>query len=90
MGEASTGVTLFIDAVLRALPRPAPEPRLLVPAETLPEIVQRLRREGWIAVGALLTSSDPIAEATRLGCTHVLIDGMPQLLHFAARQSGEG
>lgn len=89
-GEASTGVTLFIDAVLRALPRPAAEPRLLVPAETLPEIVQRLRREGWIAVGALMTSIDPIAEATRLGCTHVLIDGKPQPLHSAACHSGEG
>jgi ATP phosphoribosyltransferase regulatory subunit len=89
-GEASTGVTLFIDSVLRALARPPAEPRLLLPVATPPEVALRLRRDGWIAMRALQDGIDPIAEAARLGCTHVLIDGTPRPLDPAARPSGEG
>ena len=37
-----------------------------------------LRERGWITVSALEPTADWRAEARRLGCTHVLVDGEPQ------------
>ena len=77
-GEAATGVTLFIDAVLRALSAPAPRRRLLLPANTPADMAQTLRRQGWMTVMSFDADVDPTAEAARLGCSHVLIQGEPQ------------
>jgi ATP phosphoribosyltransferase regulatory subunit len=77
-GEAATGVTLFMDAVLRTLPRPEPQPRMLVAAETPPELVQELRDQGWIAISSLEKGVDLDAEATRLRCSYVFSDGRPR------------
>ena len=74
-GEAATGVTLFMDAVLRALPRPEPRRRVLLAADTPIEVASRLRGRGWIAVTSLDTEVDLAAEAARLGCSHVFVDG---------------
>jgi ATP phosphoribosyltransferase regulatory subunit len=84
-GEASTGVTLFIDAVIRALASPIPQQRLFLPPATDPKIARKLREEGWIAIGALEDGIDIMVEAVRLGCTHVLIGGEPQPLDRLAR-----
>lgn len=90
-GEAATGVTLFVDAVLRALPRSRQEPRLLLPADTPLAAAHELRRHGWVAVDALDPAVDLLAEAVRLECTHLLVDGRPRPLPAAAaRSSGEG
>jgi ATP phosphoribosyltransferase regulatory subunit len=74
-GEAATGVTLFMDAVLRALPRPEPQRRLLLPADTPADVALALRRQGWVALGSFDAEVDLAAEAVRLGCSHVFIDG---------------
>jgi ATP phosphoribosyltransferase regulatory subunit len=74
-GEAATGVTLFMDAVLRALPRPEPQRRMLLPADTPIELALELRRQGWVVVRSFDAEVDPSAEAARLGCSHVFIDG---------------
>jgi ATP phosphoribosyltransferase regulatory subunit len=76
-GEASTGFTLYIDTVLRALPAPAGAKRLYVPLGTAPADVARLRSEGWITVAGLTRESDARAEAMRLRCTHLFADGHP-------------
>lgn len=89
-GEAATGITLFVDAVLRALPRPRPEPRLLLPADTPPAQAQELRRHGWNTVDALDPALDLPAEAVRLGCTHLLVDGRPRPLPATPRPAEEG
>ncbi len=89
-GEAATGITLFVDAVLRALPRPRPEPRLLLPADTAPAQAQELRRHGWNTVDALEPALDLLAEAVRLGCTHLLVDGRPRPLPATPRPAEEG
>lgn len=86
-GEAATGVTLFIDSVLRALSRPAPASRLLLPAATGPETAKKLREDGWIALNALEDDIDPMVEAARLGCTHVLVDGAPVPIPPSGRSS---
>ena len=77
-GEPATGVTLFADAVLRAAPPPVARPSILVPAGTDPAIARALR--GKFATVAALHACDPREEAVRLGCTHVLDDGVPRVL----------
>jgi ATP phosphoribosyltransferase regulatory subunit len=89
-GEPATGITLFMDAVLRALPRPRPAPRLFVPKDMGVNVGQRLRRDGWIAVVALETDIDIEAEAVRLGCSHALIDSVPTQVGERGRREGEG
>lgn len=75
-GEDATGVSLFMDAVLKALPPPARVRRLLLPTGTPAAEGLRLRSEGWVTVAALDSAAEPRAEARRLGCGHALIDGM--------------
>jgi len=74
-GEAATGVTLFMDAVLRALPRPRARERALLPTDTPLEVAARLRADGWVVVAALEDAQSPLAEAARLGCSHVFVGG---------------
>jgi ATP phosphoribosyltransferase regulatory subunit len=73
--EASTGFTLYMDTVLRALPAPARPARLFLPEGSDPEAGRALRQEGWATVSDLDAAADPLAEARRLGCSHVLVDG---------------
>jgi len=74
-GEPATGFTLFMDSVLRALPGPKRVPRLFLPHGAPHVEAARLRAEGWIVVAGLAPVADPIAEAARLGCGHVRVDG---------------
>jgi ATP phosphoribosyltransferase regulatory subunit len=71
-GEPSTGVTLDVDAVVRALPAPVRARRVLLPADAPPGVGRKLRAEGWVTVAAL-DGGDARAAAAKLGCTHVLI-----------------
>ncbi|MFQ5959677.1 MAG: ATP phosphoribosyltransferase regulatory subunit [Alphaproteobacteria bacterium] len=74
-GEPATGFTLFMDTVLRALPAPTPARRLFLPAGVARDEAARLRAEGWVAVAGLDAAADATAEARRMGCSHVLVDG---------------
>jgi ATP phosphoribosyltransferase regulatory subunit len=76
-GEPSTGFTLYIDTVLRALPAPAGARRLYVPFGAAHADVVRLQGEGWTTVAGLAAESDARAEAKRLRCTHLLAGGRP-------------
>ena len=77
--ESATGVTLFMDTIMRLLARPEPEPRLYVPAEPLMVAdSRRWRAEGWITVHGLDPVVDMWQEARRLACSHVLRDCRPQ------------
>jgi ATP phosphoribosyltransferase regulatory subunit len=87
-GEPATGVTLFIDAVMRALPRPESPRRVLLPADAPADAALALRRKGWVTLRAFDAGVDAAAEATRLGCSHVLIDGQPQAVHPARASRG--
>lgn len=73
--EASTGFTLFMDTVLRALPAHPPQARIYVPLGAPVDQVEKLRLEGWAAVAGLSTVDDESAEAKRLLCSHVLRGG---------------
>ena len=89
-GEAATGVTLFMDAVMAALAMPPPTLRLLLPSDTPPAVGRRLRREGWTVISMLDSVADLTAEAIRLGCSHLLRDGAVQAVTpVAAGDTGD-
>ena len=74
-GEPATGMTLYMDTVLRAMPKPELEPRLYLPPGTSLAEGQKLRDEGYITVAGFGETKDHAAEAGRLGCTLVLSNG---------------
>ncbi len=79
--EPATGLTLYPDAILRvASPRQA-RPRVFVPFGSDRIAVAQLRADGFATVAALAMAADNIAEANRLGCSHILRDGKAALLH---------
>lgn len=69
-GEDAAGCTLYMDSLLRAVPHGEAPKRIFLPYGTRPSEAAELRANGWIAVAALLPSSDDSAEARRLGCSH--------------------
>lgn len=73
--EASTGLTLFMDTVLAAVPNPQPLSRVFLPFETSPAEGRSLREKGWITVAALDGAVPARDEAQRLGCSHIFADG---------------
>jgi ATP phosphoribosyltransferase regulatory subunit len=76
--ETSTGFTLYMDTVLRGVAAPARPARLFLPQGSDPEASRSLRDQGWSTVSDLEAAADPAAEARRLGCSHVLIEGQVQ------------
>jgi ATP phosphoribosyltransferase regulatory subunit len=76
-GEAATGATLFIDALLPAAPTTAASKRVYAPRGTARGDIVALQDKGWAVVAALAEGADLAAEARRLGCTHVLKGGAP-------------
>jgi ATP phosphoribosyltransferase regulatory subunit len=74
-GEPSTGFTLYLDTILRAVPGPGPVARVFLPFGTPAADGRRLRAEGWITVAGLEPAADVRAEARRLSCTHLLDGG---------------
>ncbi len=80
--ETSTGFTLYMDTVLRALPAANRAARIFLPEGCDPETGRSLREQGWPTLSGLEpvleSAGDPLAEARRLGCSHALIDGQVQ------------
>lgn len=72
--EPATGFTLFMGAVMGALPGPQPVNRVYLPFGTLPAATAGLRGEGWVVVGGLEEVADIRAEARRMNCSYVLQD----------------
>ena len=73
--EPATGLTLFPDAILRARSKPEARRRAYLPWGTTHDTGAKLRQAGYATVAALEPAADGAAEAGRLGCTHVLLDG---------------
>jgi ATP phosphoribosyltransferase regulatory subunit len=78
--EPATGLTLFPDALLRALPPTPARMRAFLPWGTPAGDAATLRAGGYATIPALSDLSDPAAEARRLRCTHILRDGDAVLL----------
>ncbi len=71
-GEPATGLTLYTDTILRALPAQTPPRRIYIPAGSDAAVARRLRGEGWVTVPGLEPVADAAAEARRLSCGHRL------------------
>lgn len=72
--ESSTGFTLYLDTIMRALPEAAGGRRLLLPTGTPGETARSLRAEGWACLAALEPAAEPRAEGKRLGCSHIWLE----------------
>jgi len=70
--EGATGLTLFMDTVMQALPEAAPAKSVFLPWGTSAEQARTLRTEGWRTIAALTETTDANAQAKRLNCTHLL------------------
>jgi ATP phosphoribosyltransferase regulatory subunit len=73
--EPATGLTLFPDAVLRAAPPREARQRLYVPLGADRDEAAQMRRLGYATIAALDPDGDPVAEARRLICSHILRNG---------------
>ena len=73
--EPATGLTLFPDAVLRAAPPREARRRLYVPHGTDQADAVQMRTLGYATIAALEPDGDPLAEARRLLCSHILRNG---------------
>jgi ATP phosphoribosyltransferase regulatory subunit len=74
-GEASTGFTLYLDTLMRAVPAPKLRAHLFLPAGTPRRIAAAWRARGWATIGGIESAGDECAEARRLGCSHLLKAG---------------
>ena len=73
--EPATGLTLFPDALLRALPAAPARPRAFLPWGTPADAVAAMHAGGFATVPGLSDVPNPLQEALRLRCTHILRDG---------------
>ena len=73
--EPATGLTLFPDAILRVCPAQPGRARVFLPVGHAAGEGVALREEGFVTVPGL-EAGDAEAEARRLGCSHVLRDGV--------------
>jgi len=79
--EHATGLTLFMDTVMQALPDAEARQTVFLPWGTSAGDAQNLRAEGWRTVAALSDEPDAKGEARRLNCTHLLEGGKVRVLN---------
>lgn len=76
-GEAATGLTLYIDTILRAAPQRAEPKRIFLPFGTTAKMARDLQTGGWITIAEFKRSANSKAEAKKFKCTHILKKGSP-------------
>ena len=74
--EEATGVTLFVDTIMRSIPAPGPTRQLFALLGTPLKEIADHRADGWIVIESLVNHSNLAAEARRLGCTHFIQNGV--------------
>jgi ATP phosphoribosyltransferase regulatory subunit len=73
-------LTLYPDAILRAAPPRQARLRVFIPFGSDRAVAAKLRAEGFATVAGLDVADDNVAEACRLGCSHILSGGKAALL----------
>jgi ATP phosphoribosyltransferase regulatory subunit len=76
-GEPSTGFSLFLHNLLRAVTFPPAAKRLLLPLGASEAEGDAFRTQGWVTVAGLAAIANLETEARRLLCSHYLVDGSP-------------
>ncbi|OSQ38921.1 ATP phosphoribosyltransferase regulatory subunit [Thalassospira mesophila] len=85
-GEAATGMSLFMDTVLRGLDAPVAAPRVYLPLGVAQREARKLRHDGHVTIAALegaaeaKTADAARKEAERMGCDFIYLDGRVQPL----------
>lgn len=74
-GQGATGLTLFMDTIMRTAPKAEPSRRIYLAPKTDADQSARLRDDGWITIAGLADGGDDDKEAKRLGCTHIYSQG---------------
>ncbi len=74
-GEAATGVSLYMDSIMRAVPEAESPRRVYLPLGVTFAEARELRNHGWVTVSGFSSVDDETAEARRLDCSHVFADG---------------
>lgn len=74
-GEPATGFSLFLDSLLRALPRTTENRRVYLPVGTSLEDARRLRAEGWETVSGLTKDEDLEVASRAQRCAHLYDQG---------------
>ncbi len=80
-GEAATGMSLFMDTVLRGLESPTATSRVYLPLGVAQHEARTLRRDGHVTIAALegaaeaKTADAARKEAVRMGCDFIYLDG---------------
>lgn len=75
----ATGFTLYVNALRRLLPEPAPGKRVFMASYADYGTVTALQQEGFTTVHALPDYGDTREDALALGCTHYFSQGLEEL-----------
>lgn len=81
-GEESTGFTLFLDSILRALPDASRPERVYLPFGVTTPQAAAIRAEGRVAISGLAPEADPMAAAREQGCAYIYLNeiiAVPQI-----------
>jgi len=73
--EPAVGFTLYVDSLMRAGDADGGADSLYLPLDGGHVLAASLRADGWRVVVGLTSEGDATAEAVRLGCSHVYLDG---------------
>ena len=85
VGEGATGLTFYMDTMIRSLPAAVAGRKVFVPHGLSSDVGKRLREQGWVTVAGLAAAADAMAEARRLGCSHIAgADGNTKSIERAA------
>jgi len=85
--EPATGFSVYLDSLRRALPAKENGTCVYVASSHGFGTIKSLHDEGWRTLRGLNEDADPIAEARRLGCTHVFADGSVQPIDNDTKKS---
>ena len=73
-GGSATGLTLFMDSILKAVPSGSNAKKFFVPADMNTADKRRFRDEGWTILTGLSMVPDDPERACRLGCSNLAVD----------------
>lgn len=74
-GEHATGLTVFMDTLLRAIPAEDASKRIYMPFGTSQESGASFREDGWITIYGLDGDSNAREQAAHLECDYIFEDG---------------
>ena len=75
MGEDSTGVTLYLERILRALKPAMVTAPLYIPYDAGLAVLVAMMRQGEACRFGSADTQDPMAEAKAMGCSQILLNG---------------